>query len=142
MNFHKATEFLSPIERLNQMSTQTQQLALEIKVIGDKDANFNLARKEIVEDAHYVKAFIACGVLEMVEFYDEEMNPLRLWVGNSDYEIVAYVDPCQFNQVALHREMFVNNLLGTSLEITEGEEENLILVTIGKFVGEQEAKEG
>ena len=124
------------------MSTQTQQLALEIKVIGDKDANFNLARKEIVEDAHYVKAFIACGVLEMVEFYDEEMNPLRLWVGNSDYEIVAYVDPCQFNQVALHREMFVNNLLGTSLEITEGEEENLILVTIGKFVGEQEAKEG
>lgn len=142
MNFHKATEFLSPIERLNQMSTQTQQLALEIKVIGDKDANFNLARKEIVEDAHYVKAFIACGVLEMIAFYDEEMNPLRLWVGNSDYEIVAYVDPCQFNQVALHREMFVNNLLGTSLEITEGEEENLILVTIGKFVGEQEAKEG
>lgn len=124
------------------MSIQTQQLALEIKVIGDKDANFNLARKEIVEDAHYVKAFIACGVLEMIAFYDEEMNPLRLWVGNSDYEIVAYVDPCQFNQVALHKEMLVNNLLGTSLEITEGEEENLILVTIGKFVGEQEAKEG
>lgn len=124
------------------MSTQTQQLALEIKVIGDKGANFGLARKEIIEDAQYIKAFIACGVLEMIAFYDEEMNPLRLWVGNSDYEIVAYVDPCQFNQVALHREMFVNNLLGTSLEITEGEEENLILVTIGKFVGEQEAKEG
>lgn len=124
------------------MSTQTQQLALEIKVIGDKGANFGLARKEIIEDAQYIKAFIACGVLEMIAFYDEEMNPLRLWVGNSDYEIVAYVDPCQFNQVALHREMSVNNLLGTSLEITEGEEENLILVTIGKFVGEQEAKEG
>jgi hypothetical protein len=124
------------------VSIPTQQLALEIKTIGDKDANFNLARKEIAEDAHYVKAFIACGVLEMVEFYDEEMSPLRLWVGNSDYEIVAYVDPCQFNQVALHKEMLVNNLLGTSLEITEGEEENLILVTIGKFVGEQEAKEG
>lgn len=123
------------------MSTQTQQLALEIKVIGDKDANFNLARKEIIEDAHYAKAFIACGVLEMIAFYDEEMNPLRLWVGNSDYEIVAYVDPCKFDQVSLHREMFVNNLLGTNLEITEGEEENLILVTIGKLVSEEEAKE-
>lgn len=123
------------------MSTQTQQLALEIKVIGDEDANFNLARKEIVEDAHYVKAFIACGVLEMIAFYDEEMNPLRLWVGNSDYEIVAYVDPCKFDQVSLHREMLANNLLSTSLEITEGEEENLILVTIGKFVSEEEAKE-
>lgn len=124
------------------MSTQTQQLALEIKVIGDKGANFGLARKEIIEDAQYIKAFIACGVLEMIAFYDEEMNPLRLWVGNSDYEIVAYVDPCKFSQVALHKEMLVSNLLGTSLEITEGEEENLILVTIGKFVGEQEAKEG
>lgn len=123
------------------MSTQAQQLALEIKVIGDKGANFGLARKEIIEDAYYVKAFIACGVLEMIAFYDEEMNPLRLWVGNSDYEIVAYVDPCKFNQVALHKEMFVNNLLGTSLEIMEGEEENLILVTIGKFVSEEEAKE-
>lgn len=123
------------------MSTQTQQLALEIKVIGDKDSNFNLARKEIIEDAHYAKAFIACGVLEMIAFYDEEMNPLRLWVGNSDYEIVAYVDPCKFDQVSLHKEMLANNLLGTSLEITEGEEENLILVTIGKFVSEEEAKE-
>lgn len=123
------------------MSTPAQQLALEIKVIGDKGANFNLARKEIIEGAQYVKAFIACGVLEMIEFYDEEMNPLRLWVGNSDYEIVAYVDPCKFDQVALHKEMLVNNLLGTSLEIMEGEEENLILVTIGKFVSEEGAKE-
>lgn len=116
-----------------------RKLNLEIRAIQNVDNSFELACQEIIENAHYIKAFKHCGVVEMVSFYDADMEPVRFYTNSDAPEIVAYVNPCNFKEVAIHQEMQEGNLYGANLTFSNPEDVEFIEVEIGQLVSEEEA---